>query len=150
MRIALYQPDIPQNSGNILRLGACLGVNIDIIEPTGYVFDDKRFKRSSMDYINHIDYKRHIDWEAFFNWSKKNNFRLILLTTKVDKKYYDYNFKNNDILIFGRESAGVPEIVHSNVDEQITIPMKKGMRSINVSSAVALVAGEAYRQLRLF
>ena len=150
MRIALYQPDIPQNSGNILRLGACLGVNIDIIEPTGYVFDDKRFKRSSMDYINHIDYKRHIDWEAFFNWSKKNNFRLILLTTKVDKKYYDYNFKNNDILIFGRESAGVSEIVHSNVDEQITIPMKKGMRSINVSSAVALVAGEACRQLRLF
>ena len=150
MRIALYQPDIPQNSGNILRLGACLGVSIDIIEPTGYVFDDKRFKRSSMDYINHIDYKRHIDWEAFFNWSKKNNFRLILLTTKVDKKYYDYNFKNNDILIFGRESAGVSKIVHSNVDEQITIPMKKGMRSINVSSAVALVAGEACRQLRLF
>ena len=150
MRIALYQPDIPQNSGNILRLGACLGVSIDIIEPTGYVFDDKRFKRSSMDYINHIDYKRHIDWETFFNWSKKNNFRLILLTTKVDKKYYDYNFKNNDILIFGRESAGVSEIVHSNVDEQITIPMKKGMRSINVSSAVALVAGEACRQLQLF
>ena len=150
MRIALYQPDIPQNSGNILRLGACLGVSIDIIEPAGYVFDDKRFKRSSMDYINHIDYKRHIDWEAFFNWSKRNNFRLILLTTKVDKKYYDYNFKNNDILIFGRESAGVSEIVHSNVDEQITIPMKKGMRSINVSSAVALVAGEACRQLRLF
>ena len=150
MRIALYQPDIPQNSGNILRLGACLGVSIDIIEPTGYVFDDKRFRRSSMDYINHIDYKRHIDWEAFFTWSKKNNFRLILLTTKVDKKYYDYNFKNNDILIFGRESAGVSEIVHSNVDEQITIPMKKGMRSINVSSAVALVAGEACRQLQLF
>jgi len=150
MRIALYQPDIPQNSGNIFRLGACFGISIDIIEPTGYIFDDKRFRRSSMDYINHIDYKRHIDWEAFFNWSKKNNFRLILLTTKVDKKYYDYNFKNNDILIFGRESAGVSEIVHSNVDEQITIPMKKGMRSINVSSAVALVAGEACRQLRLF
>ena len=150
MRIALYQPDIPQNSGNIFRLGACFGISIDIIEPTGYIFDDKRFRRSSMDYINHIDYKRHIDWEAFFNWSKKNNFRLILLTTKVDKKYYDYNFKNNDILIFGRESAGVSEIVHSNVDEKITIPMKKGMRSINVSSAVALVAGEACRQLRLF
>ena len=150
MRIALYQPDIPQNSGNIFRLGACFGISIDIIEPTGYIFDDKRFRRSSMDYINHIDYKRHIDWETFFIWSKKNNFRLILLTTKVDKKYYDYNFKNNDILIFGRESAGVSEIVHSNVDEQITIPMKKGMRSINVSSAVALVAGEACRQLQLF
>ena len=150
MRIALYQPDIPQNSGNIFRLGACFGISIDIIEPTGYIFDDKRFRRSSMDYINHIDYKRHMDWEDFFNWSKKNNFRLILLTTKADKKYCDYNFKNNDILIFERESAGVSEIVHSNVDEQITIPMKKGMRSINVSSAVALVVGEACRQLRLF
>ena len=150
MRIALYQPDIPQNSGNIFRLGACFGISIDIIEPTGYIFDDKRFRRSSMDYINHIDYKRHLDWETFFDWSKNNSFRLILLTTKSNKKYYDYNFKNNDILIVGRESAGVPKIVHNNVDERITIPMKKGMRSINVSSAVALVVGEACRQLRLF
>ena len=150
MRIALFQPDIPQNSGNIFRLGACFGISIDIIEPTGYIFDDKRFRRSSMDYINHIDYKRHLDWETFFDWSKNNSFRLILLTTKSNKKYYDYNFKNNDILIVGRESAGVPKIVHNNVDERITIPMKKGMRSINVSSAVALVVGEACRQLRLF
>ena len=149
MRIALYEPDIPQNTGNIFRLGACLGINIDIIEPTGYVFDDKRFKRSSMDYINHINYKRHLDWETFFNWSKKNNFRLILLTTKSDKIYYNYNFNNNDILIFGRESAGVPKKVHNIVDEKITIPMVKGLRSINVSSAVALVAGEACRQLNL-
>ena len=149
MRIALYQPDIPQNTGNIFRLGACLGINIDIIEPTGYIFDDKRFKRSSMDYIDHINYKRHLDWETFFNWSKKNNFRLILLTTKSDKIYYNYNFNNNDILIFGRESAGVPEKVHNAVDEKLTIPMVKGLRSINVSSAVALVAGEACRQLNL-
>ena len=150
MRIALYEPDIPQNTGNIFRLGACLGINIDIIEPTGYIFDDKRFKRSSMDYINHINYKRHLDWEIFFNWSKKNNFRLILLTTKSDKIYYNYNFNNNDILIFGRESAGVPEKVHNAVDEKLTIPMVKGLRSINVSSAAALVAGEACRQLNLF
>ncbi len=150
MRIALYQPDIPQNSGNILRLGACLGVNIDIIEPTGYVFDDKRFKRSSMDYINHINYKRHLDWNTFLNWSKKNNFRLILLTTKSDNIYYNYNFKSNDILIFGRESAGVPKKVHNIVDNKITIPMVKDLRSINVSSAVALVIGEACRQLNLF
>ena len=149
MRIALYEPDIPQNTGNIFRLGACLGINIDIIEPTGYVFDDKRFKRSSMDYINHINYKRHLDWEIFFNWSKKNNFRLILLTTKSDKTYYSYNFNNNDILVFGRESAGVPEKVHNDVDEKLTIPMVKGLRSINVSSAVALVSGEACRQLNL-
>ena len=150
MRIALYEPDIPQNTGNILRLGACLDISIDIIEPTGFIFDDKRFKRSLMDYIDHIDYKRHLDWEAFSNWSKKNNYRLILLTTKSDKIYYNYNFNNNDILIFGRESAGVPKKVHHNVDEQITIPMVKGLRSINVSSAVALVAGEACRQLNLF
>ena len=150
MRIALFQPDIPQNTGNILRLGACFGISIDIIEPTGYVFDDKRFKRASMDYIRHIDYTRHIDWKVFYNWSKKNNYRLILLTTKSNNKYYDYKFKNNDILLFGRESAGVPDEIHRTVHEQITIPMKKGMRSINVSSAVALVAGEACRQLRLF
>ena len=149
MRIALFEPDIPQNTGNIFRLGACFGIPIDIIEPTGYLFDDKRFQRSSMDYINHINYKRHLDWETFFNWSKKNNFRLILLTTKSDKIYYKYNFNNNDILIFGRESAGVPEKVHNAVDEKLTIPMVKGLRSINVSSAAALVVGEACRQLNL-
>ena len=150
MRIALFQPDIPQNTGNILRLGACFGISIDIIEPTGYVFDDKRFKRASMDYIRHIDYTRHVDWEVFYNWSKKNNYRLILLTTKSKNKYYDYKFKNNDILLFGRESAGVPDEIHRTVHEQITIPMLSGLRSINVSSAVALVVGEAYRQLKLF
>jgi len=150
MRIALYEPDIPQNTGNIFRLGACLGINVDIIEPAGYVFDDKRFKRASMDYINHINYKRHLDWNAFLNWSKKNNFRLILLTTKSDNIYYNYNFKSNDILIFGRESAGVPKKVHNIVDNKITIPMVKDLRSINVSSAVALVIGEACRQLNLF
>ena len=150
MRIALYEPDIPQNTGNIFRLGACLGINVDIIEPAGYVFDDKRFKRASMDYINHINYKRHLDWNTFLNWSKKNNFRLILLTTKSDNIYYKYNFKSNDILIFGRESAGVPKKVHNVVDNKITIPMVKDLRSINVSSAVALVIGEACRQLNLF
>ena len=150
MRIALYEPDIPQNTGNIFRLGACLGVNIDIIEPTGYIFNDKRFKRSAMDYIKNIEYKRHLDWDTFFVWANSNNFRLILLTTKSDKNYCDYNFQENDILLFGRESAGVPEKVHNAVDEKLTIPMVKGLRSINVSSAVALVAGEACRQLNLF
>ena len=149
MRIALFEPDIPQNTGNIFRLGACLGIEVDIIEPTGYVFDDKRFKRSSMDYINYIKYKRHLDWETFYKWSKKNNFRLILLTTKSKQKYTEYQFKNNDILLFGRESAGVPKDVHDIVNEQLTIPMKKNMRSINVSSSVALVTGEACRQLEL-
>ena len=150
MRIALYEPDIPQNTGNIFRIGACFGISIDIIEPTGFFFDDKRFKRSSMDYINHIDYKKHLDWGTFFDWTKKNNFRLILLTTKSKKNYCKYHFKNNDILLFGRESAGVPEKVHNTVNEQITIPMVKDLRSINLSSAVALVVGEACRQLKLF
>ena len=150
MRLALFEPDIPQNTGNILRLGACLGINVDIIEPTGYIFDDKKLKRSSMDYINHIKYKRHLDWNEFYTWSKKNDYRLILLTTKSSKKYYTYKYKENDILLFGRESAGVPDFIHKIVDEQLTIPMKKGMRSINVSSAVAIVASEACRQIKLF
>ena len=149
MRIALFEPDIPQNTGNIFRLGACLGIEVDIIEPTGYIFDDKRFKRSSMDYIDHIQYKRHLDWDSFYQWNRKNNFRLILLTTKSKKKYTDYQFQHNDILLFGRESAGVPQNVHNNVDEQLTIPMVKNLRSINVSSSVALVVGEACRQLNL-
>ena len=149
MRIALFEPDIPQNTGNIFRLGACLGIEVDIIEPTGYIFDDKRFKRSSMDYIQHIQYKRHLDWDAFYQWSKDNQYRIILLTTKSKKKYTNYQFQNNDILLFGRESAGVPQNVHNNVDEQLTIPMVKNLRSINVSSSVALVAGEACRQLKL-
>ena len=147
MRIALFEPDIPQNTGNILRLGACLGIEIDIIEPTGYLLDDKKFKRSAMDYIKFVKYKRHIDWDSFFSWSKKNFYRIILLTTKSNKKYTDYVFQKNDILLFGRESAGVPEFVHNTANEKLTIPMVKGLRSINVSSSVAIIVGEACRQL---
>ena len=98
MRIALYQPDIPQNAGNIFRLGACLDVPVDIIEPTGFIFDDKKFKRSAMDYINHIEYKRHIDWQHFYNWTKKNKFRLILMTTKASQSFYKFEFHFSDIL----------------------------------------------------
>ena len=149
MRIALYQPDIPQNTGNIFRLGACLGLEIDIIEPAGFILDDKKFKRSSMDYIKFLNYKKHLDWHSFYNWSKKKRFRLILLTTKSSKKYTDFLYDKNDVLLFGRESAGVPEFVHNNVDIQLTIPMVSGVRSINVSSSVAIVIGEACRQLNL-
>ena len=146
MRIALYQPDIPQNAGNIFRLGACLGVSVDIIEPTGFIFDDKRFKRSAMDYLDHIDYKKHIDWQHFYDWTKKNNFRLILMTTKSETSLYNFKFNLSDILLFGRESAGVPENIHNIVDHRLTIPMKEGVRSINLSSSVALVLGESLRQ----
>ena len=147
MRIALYQPDIPQNTGNIFRLGACLGVSIDIIEPTGFIFDDKRFKRSAMDYLDHIDYKRHIDWQHFYDWKKENNFRLILMTTKSKESLYNFKFNPSDILLFGRESAGVPKNIHKIVDHRLKIPMKVGVRSINLSSSVALVLGEGLRQI---
>ena len=150
MRIALYQPDIPQNTGNIFRLAACLGLSVDIIEPTGYIFNDKRFRRSSMDYINHVDYKKHIDWNSFYQWSKEQHYRLILLTTKAQKKYYGFSFKKNDILLFGQESAGVPEKIHQCANERLLIPMQKGLRSLNVSSAASMIAGEALRQIKLF
>ena len=146
MRIALYQPDIPQNTGNIFRLGACLGVSVDIIEPTGFIFDDKKFKRSAMDYIDHIDYKKHIDWQQFYDWSQEKKYRLILMTTKAGQSFYEFEFHSSDILLFGRESAGVPDNIHQIVNHRLTIPMKKGVRSINLSSSVALVLGEGLRQ----
>ena len=148
MRIALFEPDIPQNAGNIFRLGACLGIPIDIIEPAGFVIDDKRLKRASMDYYDYLDLTKHISWEKFYEWSKKNSFQLILLTTKSQKSYYDYKFQAKDIILFGRESAGVPDYVHEAVDERLTIPMIKGPRSINLSSSVSMVAGEMIRQLK--
>ena len=146
MRVALYQPDIPQNTGNIFRLGACLGVSVDIIEPTGFIFDDKKFKRSAMDYIDHIDYKRHIDWQHFYDWSLEKKYRLILMTTKTKQSFYRFKFHSSDILLFGRESAGVPDNIHQIVNQRLTIPMKEGVRSINLSSSVALVLGEGLRQ----
>ena len=149
MRIALFEPDIPQNTGNIFRLSACLGIPVDIIEPTGFIFDDKRFKRALMDYIKFINYKRHLDWKDFYQWSQEKNFRLVLLTTKSKKKYTSFNFSELDIIIFGRESAGVPDYVHNQVNERLTIPMQKGLRSINISSSVAMVVGEVSRQLNL-
>ena len=150
MRIALYQPDIPQNTGNIFRLAACLGIAVDIIEPTGFLFNENKFKRAMMDYMKSLEYKRHLDWNSFFNWVKENNFRLVLLTTKSSKSYSNYNYFNNDILLFGQESAGVPTNIHKIVNERLTIPMVKGLRSINVSSSVAIVAAEACKQLKLF
>ena len=149
MRIALFEPDIPQNTGNIFRLSACLGIPVDIIEPTGFIFDDKRFKRALMDYIKFINYKSHLDWKEFYQWSQENNLRLVLLTTKSKTKYTNFNFSKLDIIIFGRESAGVPDYVHNQVHKRLTIPMQKGLRSLNISSSVAMVVGEASRQLNL-
>ena len=123
-----------------------MGVAVDIIEPTGFVFDDKKFRRSAMDYIDHLEYKKHDDWQHFYQWIKENKFRLILMTTKSENSLYNFEFRSSDILLFGRESAGVPDNIHQIVDHRLTIPMKDGVRSINLSSSVALVLGEGLRQ----
>jgi len=149
MRIALFQPDIPQNTGNILRLAACFNTSVDIIEPAGFFLDNKNLKRSVMDYYKYVTLKRHVDWKDFYTWSQKEKFRIILLTTKSSKKIFEYNFKKNDILLFGRETSGVPKEVHRVAKEKLVIPIKKGLRSLNVSSAAAIVLGEAVRQLKM-
>ena len=146
MRIALYQPDIPQNTGNIFRLSACLGISVDIIEPTGFIFNDKKFKRSAMDYIDYIDYKKHIDWQHFYDWAQENKFRLILMTTKTNQSIYEFQFHSSDILLFGRESAGVPERVHKLISDRLKIPMSEKARSLNIASSVAMVLAESLRQ----
>ena len=149
MRIALFQPDIPQNTGNIIRLASCFGVSIDIIQPTGFFFNDKKLARSAMDYYKNVNIKKHLDWESFLKWTKENQFSLILITTKGRQKYYKYQFQMNDTLLFGRESGGVPRKIHQLVDRRLVIPMKKGMRSLNISSAVAVVLGEVLIQLKI-
>lgn len=148
MRLALYQPDIPQNVGSLLRLSACFGIPTDIIEPCGFPLDDRKLKRAGMDYIPHVALARHPSWDAFKSWHKNltPSPRLVLLTTKVTDPYVDFSFRQDDILVLGRESAGVPEEVHHYADAAITIPMIKPMRSLNVVVAAAIVLAEALRQ----
>ncbi|WP_367281176.1 tRNA (cytidine(34)-2'-O)-methyltransferase [Sneathiella sp.] len=144
MRLALYQPDIAPNVGTMLRLGACLGVPVDIIEPCGFPFGAKDLKRAVMDYADAADVTRHISWQEFA--THKNGKRLILLTTKADTAYTDFTFTESDILLLGRESAGVPQEVHDLADHRLIIPMTEGMRSINIALSAAMVLGEALRQ----
>ena len=127
-----------------MRLTACLGLTLDIIEPTGFIWDDARIRRSAMDYIDYVTLKRHADWNAFK--AAYPDRRVILLTTKSDQSYLDYAFKPGDILLAGQESAGAPDYVHKSVDARITIPMASGLRSMNVINACAMVLGEALRQ----
>lgn len=146
LRLALYQPDMPTNTGAMLRLGACLGVPLDIIEPCGFIWDDKKLHRVAMDYIDHIDVTRHMSWEVF--WAQRGQRRIVLLTTKGAVPYTDFQFRPDDILMVGRESAGVPDDVHDTVDGRVVIPMAAGMRSLNVALSVAMVLGEAVRQTK--
>ena len=145
LKVALYQPDIPQNTASIIRTCSCLGASLEIIEPCGFLFSDKRFKRVVMDYLDFSEIKFYKSPNEFFDENRKN--RVVLMTTKASKVYTKFKFKRNDILLFGRESAGVPKDVHSKVNERIKIPMLKNKRSLNISISVAIGASEFIRQL---
>jgi tRNA (cytidine/uridine-2'-O-)-methyltransferase len=146
MQIALFQPDIPQNTGTILRLAACLGVDAHIIEPAGFPVSDRAFRRAGMDYLDQVKIERHATWSAFDAWRRAQALRLVLFTTGSATSYLDHAFTPGEILLFGRESAGVPEAVHQAADARLKIPMREGLRSINVAMAAAMALGEAIRQ----
>ncbi|HZB94169.1 MAG TPA: tRNA (cytidine(34)-2'-O)-methyltransferase [Stellaceae bacterium] len=147
MRLALYEPDIPQNAGALLRLGACLGVAVDIIEPAGFLLSDRRLKRAGMDYLGAAELVRHDSWASFRAGCRG---RLVLLTTRATLAYHRFAFRADDVLLLGRESAGVPEAVHQAADARLRIPLRPGLRSINVALAAAMVLGEALRQTDQF
>jgi tRNA (cytidine/uridine-2'-O-)-methyltransferase len=146
MRIALYEPDIPQNTGTILRLTACLGVEAHIIEPTGFPSSDRAFRRAGMDYLDQVTLRRHQSWAAFNAWRQSESLRLLLFTTAAETSYLDCTYRPGDILMFGRESAGVPETVHQAADLRLKVPMRPNLRSINVAMTAAMALGEALRQ----
>jgi tRNA (cytidine/uridine-2'-O-)-methyltransferase len=146
MRIALYEPDIPQNTGTILRLCACLGIEAHIIEPAGFPVTDRAFRRAGMDYLDRISIARHASFAAFNGWRQDAGLTLVLLTTAAECSYLDHQFGTDQVLLFGRESAGVPETVHRAADARLRVPIKTGLRSLNIAMAVAMVAGEALRQ----
>ncbi|RDJ11388.1 tRNA (cytidine(34)-2'-O)-methyltransferase [Rhizobium grahamii] len=146
LRLALYQPDIPGNTGTILRLAACLGFAVDIIEPAGFDISDRNLRRAGMDYIAAAALTRHVNWDRFENWRKTTGRRLVLASTKAAERYTDLQFRADDILLFGRESSGVPDHVHAAADARILVPMMEGQRSINVAVSAAMIVGEAMRQ----
>ena len=146
LRIALYQPDIPGNTGTIIRTAACLGLGVDIIAPAGFDFSDRALKRSGMDYVELAAVTRHDDWQAFENWRRHQGRRLVLFTTRGAESYTGFEFRPDDILLFGRESAGVPDHVHEAADTRLLIPMQAGRRSLNLAVSAAIAAGEALRQ----
>jgi tRNA (cytidine/uridine-2'-O-)-methyltransferase len=149
MQVALYEPDIAQNTGTILRLCACLGVAAHIIEPAGFPVSDRTFRRAGMDYLDHVTITRHASWDAFDAWRRGAKVKLALFTTRGAMSYLDHRYGNDEVLLFGRESAGVPDHVHAAADARLTIPMRAGLRSLNVAMACAMVVGEALRQARV-
>jgi tRNA (cytidine/uridine-2'-O-)-methyltransferase len=147
LRIALFQPDIPGNTGTILRLAACLGLAVDIIEPAGFDISDRNLKRAGMDYIASVALTRHVNWERFESSRQAEGRRLVLASTKAALPYTRFAFQPGDILLFGRESAGVPDHVYAATPNRILVPMVEGQRSLNVAMSVAMIAGEALRQI---
>lgn len=144
VRLALYQPDIAANTGAMMRLCACFGAELDIIEPCGFVLDDQKLRRAGMDYLDHVSYQRHRSWEEFE--AQIGQRRLVLLTTKGATPYQDFNFRDTDILLVGRESAGVPDNVHARADARLVIPMQPAVRSLNVAMSAAIMLAEALKQ----
>ena len=152
MRLALFQPDIPQNTGTLLRLGACLDIELDIIEPCGFIFSERTLKRAGMDYLDMVRYRRHHSWEHFLQYRAEHPEeygRIVLLTTHASEPYYNFEFRPNDIILMGRESAGVPEEVHQTADARLLIPMNRNARSINVAVSAVMVVGECLRLIHI-
>jgi tRNA (cytidine/uridine-2'-O-)-methyltransferase len=150
MLIALYEPDIPQNTGTILRLGACLGIPVHVVGPAGFDASERGFRRAGLDYLDHVKLVNHVSFAAFEDWRRKEKRRLVLLSTKAETPHVEFAFREGDILLCGRESSGVPDQVHAAADARVRIPMQPGLRSLNVAVAIAMVLGEALRQIRGF
>lgn len=143
MRIALFEPDIPQNTGTILRLAACFGIGVDLIEPVGFALEDARMRRAGLDYLDRVELTRHSSWAAFL---AARSGRLLLFTTRATTSYADFAYRADDTLLFGRESSGAPPAVHEAADARLAIPMRPGLRSLNLAVAAAIATGEALRQ----
>ena len=146
MIVALFQPDIPQNAGTIMRLGACLGIDVHIVGPAAFPANERAFRRAGLDYLDHVKIQDHVSFDHFYDWLKSENRRLVLLTTKADTTHTGFAFRPDDVLLCGRESAGVPGEVHRIADARIKVPMRKDLRSLNVAVSLAIVLGEALRQ----
>ncbi len=147
LTLALFEPDIAQNTGTMLRMCACLGIDAALIEPAAFSISDPKFRRAAMDYLDHVRLTRHTSWRAFLGAKQENRARLVLLTTRAPLAYTDFAYTAGDILLVGRESAGVPDEVHQAADARVVVPMRPGLRSLNVAIAAAMVAGEALRQI---
>jgi tRNA (cytidine/uridine-2'-O-)-methyltransferase len=150
MVIALYEPDIPQNAGTILRLGACLGIPVHFVGPAGFPASDRAFRRAGLDYLDHVTLVNHVSFATFEDWRRTEKRRLVLLTTQAEGSYVDFGFRPDDVLMCGRESSGLPDHVHAAADARVRVPMRPELRSLNVAVSLAMVLGEALRQTKGF